>query len=177
MAFPERLRTERLVLHRWAAPAHTAALIALNAQPAAVRFLNAGVPYSPAESERQSARFAEHWSTFGFGLWAIEADGRVVGFAGVCHPRWFPAHAHEVEAAWRLDPSAWGRGYATEAGRAALEAAFTHLELDHVSAFIDEGNDASVAVARRLGLSLDHRVADPEGPGTLMVYRAYAPGG
>jgi len=126
------------------------------------------------QSEQQSARFAEHWSTFG--LWAVEAEGRVVGFTGVRHPRWFPAYAHEVEVAWRLDPSAWGNGYATEAGRAALEAAFTHLELAHVSAFIDEGNDASVAVARPLGLSLDHLVADPEGPGALMVYRTYAPG-
>src|SRR5215207_4501054 len=114
MAIPERLRTERLVPHRWTVPAHTAALTALNAQAAAVRFLNAGVPYPPAESERQSVRFAEHWSTFGFGLWAVEAEAGIVGFAGVCHPRWFPAYAYEVEVAWRLDPAAWGNGSATE---------------------------------------------------------------
>ena len=166
--FPSDFVTERLVLHRWAAPAHTAALTALNAQPETVRFLNAGVPYTPAESERQSARFAEHWSTFGFGLWAIEAQGRIVGFTGVCHPRWFPAYAHEVEAGWRLRPVGLGprlrdRGRVGPRSRPRSRT----CELAHVSAFIDDGNDASVAVARRLGLSLDHLVADPDGTGTL----------
>ena len=90
-----------------------------------------------AESERQSVRFADHWSAFGFGLWALEADDRT--------------------------------------GRAALEAAVTYLELEQVSAFIDAGKDASAAVAHRLGMSLDHIIASPDGPGLLLVWRIYAP--
>jgi RimJ/RimL family protein N-acetyltransferase len=170
MAFPELVTTDRLVLRRWRAPEHTLALAAVNAEPAAVRFLNGGVPYTVEESAAQSERFAAHWDSHGFGLWAIEAEGAVVGFTGVCHPGWFPAYAHEVEAGWRLHPSAWGKGFATEAGAAALEAAFAHLALDRVLALIDEGNDASVGVATRLGLRLDHTVADPHGPGALHVY-------
>jgi RimJ/RimL family protein N-acetyltransferase len=170
MAFPELVTTDRLVLRRWRAPEHTPALAAVNAEPAAVRFLNGGVPYTADETAAQSERFAAHWLTHGFGLWAIEADGAVVGFTGVCHPGWFPAYAHEVEAGWRLHPRAWGRGFATEAAQAALAAAFAHLDLDRVLALIDEGNDASVAVATRVGMRLDHTVADPHGPGTLCVY-------
>src|SRR5687767_824116 len=120
MAFPELVTTDRLVLRRWRAPEHTPALAAVNAEPRAVRFLNAGVPYTREESAAQSERFAAHWATHGFGLWAVEAEGTVVGFTGVCHPGWFPAYSHEIEAGWRLHPSVWGRGYATEAGRAAL---------------------------------------------------------
>ena len=171
MAFPERVVTERLVLHRWDAGAHTSALTALNARPEAVRFLNAGVPYTAEESARQSARFGDHWNAHGFGLWALEADARVVGFTGVCHPRWFPAYVHEVEIAWRLHPSAWGNGFATEAGRAAVSAAVAHLELDRLVAFIDPGNDASTAVASRLGFSLQETVPAPGGPVELWELR------
>ncbi|MGH9186746.1 MAG: GNAT family N-acetyltransferase [Acidimicrobiales bacterium] len=37
-----------------------------------------------------------------------------------------------VEVGWRLDPRWWGRGLATEGGRAALEYAFETLNLDEV---------------------------------------------
>jgi RimJ/RimL family protein N-acetyltransferase len=165
MAFPEHVVTERLVLHRWGGgTVHASALAELNARPEAVRFLNAGVPYTPEESAGQSARFAEHWHAHGFGLWAVEAHRRIVGFTGVCHPRWFPAFVHEVEIGWRLHPSAWGNGYATEAGRAAVDAAFAHLDLDRVLAFIDPGNDASTAVAVRLGFAQQELVDAPGGP-------------
>jgi RimJ/RimL family protein N-acetyltransferase len=53
---------------------------------------------------------------------------------------------------YRFAPAAWGRGLATELGRAALDAA---VRLDpHVAviAWIDPGNTAPARVAERLGL-------------------------
>jgi RimJ/RimL family protein N-acetyltransferase len=64
-----------------------------------------------------------------------------------------------VEVGWRLDPSAWGHGYATEAAVAALEGAFTTLGLAEVYSCPQADNPASVRVAERLGLRLD-RVVD-----------------
>ena len=170
MAFPALVRTERLVLHRWRAPLHTEVLAAVNADPRAVRFLNRGVPFSHEASAAQSERFAAHWDRFGFGLWAVEAAGDVVGFTGACHPLWFPAYAHEVEVGWRLHPSAWGHGYATEAGRAAVGAALEHLELARVIACIDPGNRPSIAVAQRLGMEAREMVADPYDGGDMAIY-------
>ena len=46
----------------------------------------------------------------------------------------------------------WGRGLATEGGRAALEHAFGPLGLDRVISIIDPGNAASLRVAEKLGL-------------------------
>ena len=58
----------------------------------------------------------------------------------------------DVEIGWHLHPDSWGRGYATEAARAALRR-----ELDagapEVFAVIREGNERSVAVAERLGMT------------------------
>ena len=49
-------------------------------------------------------------------------------------------------------PRHWGRGYATEAGRALLRHGFVTLGLAELHAVVEEPNAASHAVARRIGL-------------------------
>jgi RimJ/RimL family protein N-acetyltransferase len=169
--------TARLRLSRWDPALHTPALEAINASPEAVRYLNDGVPYSAVETAAQSARLAAHWREHGFGLWAaiVAASGEVIGFAGLSHPLWFPDRAVDVEVGWRLHPSAWGNGYATEAGRAALESAWAELGLERVIAVIDPANAASIAVAERLGMTREERVAHPQRPGSVNLYVASPP--
>jgi RimJ/RimL family protein N-acetyltransferase len=58
----------------------------------------------------------------------------------------------EVEVGWHLHPDHWGHGYATEAAQGALDRAWAHA-LPAVHAVVRPGNTASVAVARRLGMS------------------------
>jgi RimJ/RimL family protein N-acetyltransferase len=169
--------TPRLRLSRWEPALHTPALEALNAFPEAVRYLNDGVPYTPAESAAQSARFAAHWEAHGFGLWAasVTATDEVIGFVGLSHPLWFPELADQVEVGWRLHPHAWGNGYATEGGRAALASAWTELGLERVIAVIDPANVPSIAVASRLGMERGERVPHPQRPGSVDVYVAVPP--
>jgi RimJ/RimL family protein N-acetyltransferase len=169
--------TSRLRLSRWDPALHTGALEAINALPEAVTYLNDGVPYTPAETAAQSARFAAHWDQHGFGLWAatVVATGEVIGFVGVCHPLWFPELAQQVEVGWRLHPKAWGNGYATEAGRAALQSAWSELALERVIAVIDPGNAPSIAVAERLGMTCEKRMPHPQRPGSVDTYVAVPP--
>lgn len=58
----------------------------------------------------------------------------------------------EIEIGWHLARHTWGRGYATEMGRALLDAAFTIARLDHINALVDENNHASARVCERLGM-------------------------
>jgi len=166
------ITTDRLELSRWDPLRHGPGLTALNARPDAVRYLNDGIPYSPAESAAQSARLAAHWERHGFGLWGatLRATGEVIGFVGIAHPLWFPAKAHEVEVGWRLHPAFWGHGYATEGGRAALGAASRHLDLTRIIAVIDPRNTPSIAVATRLGLTLEESLAHPQRPDAVDIY-------
>jgi RimJ/RimL family protein N-acetyltransferase len=169
--------TARLTLSRWDTARDTQALEAINAVPDAVRYLNDGVPYTPAETAAQSARFAAHWERYGFGLWsaAVSATSERIGFVGLSHPVWFPSRITEVEVGWRLAPAAWGHGYATEGGRAALAVAWGELGLSRVIAVIDPGNAPSIAVATRLGMVWEERVPHPQRPGSVDIYVAVPP--
>jgi ribosomal-protein-alanine N-acetyltransferase len=60
--------------------------------------------------------------------------------------------AEELEIAYRLDPSYWGRGIATEAARAVRDHAFDDLQLSHVISLIHPENTASRRVAEKNGM-------------------------
>jgi RimJ/RimL family protein N-acetyltransferase len=94
------------------------------------------------------------WELRGTGQWALVelATGTFVGRAGMHHPE--RADWPGIEIGWALHPAHWGRGYATEAGAAAVEYAFAHHGVDEVFSVILPDNAASQAVARRLGFRL-----------------------
>ena len=94
------------------------------------------------------------WELRGTGQWALEdlATGAFVGRAGMHFPE--RADWPGIEIGWALHPNHWGKGYATEAGAAAVEYAFAHHDVDALYSVILPENAASQAVARRLGFTL-----------------------
>jgi len=112
------------------------------------------------ESDAAVARINEHFDRHGFGMWAIELPGVTpfIGFVGLAVPR-FKAHFTPcVEIGWRLAVEHWGRGYATEAARAALDFGFENLHLDEIVSFTVPANLRSRRVMERLGMT--HSPAD-----------------
>jgi RimJ/RimL family protein N-acetyltransferase len=108
---------------------------------------------SDAFADMIEAHFARH----GFGLWAVEAPGQVefAGFVGLAVPR-FEAHfTPAVEVGWRLAAEWWGRGYATEAARAAVRFGFIEAGLSEIVSFTAPANEPSRAVMRRIGMTHD----------------------
>jgi len=92
----------------------------------------------------------------GWGFWALEErGGPLVGGAGLFPEAW---EGPEVELAYHVVPSASGRGYATEAARALLDAAWRETDLDRVVAFAFEANVASTRVMQKAGMRFDGRV-------------------
>lgn len=76
----------------------------------------------------------------------------VIGFAGplLCSV----LGALDYEIGFVLARHAWGRGYASEIGRAQIEYGFTKLGLDRVLAQVSPENAASIRVLERLGMQL-----------------------
>jgi ribosomal-protein-alanine N-acetyltransferase len=148
------LSTERLLLRRWRRQDRSP-FAAMNADPEVMEQFPARLTRteSDALADQIEAGFAAH----GFGLWAVEvqATGEFIGFTGLSVPS-FEAHfTPAVEIGWRLARPAWGRGYASEAARRALRAAFDDYGLPEVVSFTSITNVRSRAVMRRIGMTHD----------------------
>jgi [ribosomal protein S5]-alanine N-acetyltransferase len=143
------LRTERLVLRPVTAGDH-AALLAHWTQPDVRRFLFDGAALSAAEVAETIEESIRDFAARGFGIWLIEL-GSAAGLVGTAGLR--PLEESGLEIFYSLAPGAWGHGYATEAARAVVEYGLGPLALPEVLAEVDEGNAASVAVVKRLGMT------------------------
>jgi RimJ/RimL family protein N-acetyltransferase len=104
-----------------------------------------------AEIEEWVGRAEDEWAERGHGRVTL-LDREDGGFLGRCGLKWWPEFS-EVEVGWVLTPAARGRGIATEAGRACVEWGFRDFPLPYVTAYIAPDNNASIAVARRLGMT------------------------
>jgi [ribosomal protein S5]-alanine N-acetyltransferase len=158
------LTTERLVLRPVTAGDH-AVLVAHWTQPEVRRFLFDGAALSAAEVAETIGESIRDFAVGGYGVWLIQEAEQVgfggpepndpgpigPGLAGTAGLR--PLENLGLEIFYSLAPALWGRGYATEAARAVVAHALGPLRLPEVLAEVDEGNAASVAVVKRLGMT------------------------
>lgn len=161
------LETERLVL-RYQQPSDVAFLVELWADPRVTRYLG-----GPREREwlrsvfEETARdpYAERYD-----LWPlIEAEsGELVGHCGLLDKE--VEGRAEIELTYVLASPAWGRGYATEIGRALKRYAFEEMGGERLIALIEPGNTASERVAVKVGMQFVREVVRPGGE----VRRLYA---
>lgn len=120
--------------------------------PEVMRFIGDGAVRDRVYYADLVRRQQELVENTGLCLFSVVVRGQVVGFAGV-HPwshGWGPTGS--LEAGWRLGRRFWGHGYATAAARAAVDLA-REQRLERLLSMIQAGNTASVAVARRLGMT------------------------
>lgn len=142
------VRTRRLEL-RPLVPDDAPAYAAMRYHPEVARWLLPAAGDTLDAARAGIARFAAGWRERGYGPWGVFHDGRLVGQAGLNFVPEFEA----TEVLWSLHPNAWGHGFATEAGGAAIAFGFGTLGLPLIFAVTRPDNRASQAVMRRLGLS------------------------
>lgn len=175
----QSLTTERLVLRRWT-NSDRAPFAELNADAEVMRFFPSTL--NREESDALVDRIEAGFRDNGFGLWAVEAEGRFAGFTGLNRTTFDTPMGPHVEIGWRFARWAWGKGLATEAARTALADGFERLGFAEVFSFTTESNAPSERVMRRIGmvrrpdLDFDH----PNTPGWWgahhIVYRIDASG-
>jgi RimJ/RimL family protein N-acetyltransferase len=122
----------------------------MSADPEVMRFIGDGRPLDRGQSWREVALHIGHWALRGYGQWALERkeDGLSLGRAGLSNPPGWPG----LEVGWKLAKQAWGYGYATEAGQAAVEWTWANLDAPRLISLIQPGNVRSERVAERLGM-------------------------
>jgi RimJ/RimL family protein N-acetyltransferase len=129
---------------------------ALYADPEVTRLMGNGETWDRGRAWRHMAFAVGHWQLEGFGPWVVEekASGTFLGIIGFWEPATWPG----FELAWHLARRHWRKGYATEAGRAALAHAFLVWQREHVISLINPKNLPSIRVAERIGERLEGRL-------------------
>ena len=133
--------------------------VALTADPDTMRYWAPGGPFGRDEAERNFAASLERIRKHGFGRrWIVRKEnGAGMGFT---ETKYFghscdDVSPDEVEIGWMLTPSAWGQGYATEAGNAICDEAFDRLKLESIVAEHHPANAASRRIMEKLGMAFE----------------------
>ena len=97
-----------------------------------------------------------HWHMRGFGIWGIEekTSGELIGRIGLQ----FLDSFDDVELVWMLAKSAWGKGFASEGARAAIDYGLITLALPRIAAVIRQENKPSIRLAERLGMEMEKEI-------------------
>jgi 3-dehydroquinate dehydratase/shikimate dehydrogenase len=143
--------TERLLLRQWREE-DLAPFAKLNADPRVMEYF-LGLK-TREESDASVKLMSNHIDRCGWGFWAASLiqTGEFIGFIGLEDVYFKAAFTPAVEIGWRLAFEHWGKGYATEGAKAALQYGFERLHLKDVVSFTATGNIRSRAVMERIGM-------------------------
>ncbi|HEY7689538.1 MAG TPA: GNAT family N-acetyltransferase [Dongiaceae bacterium] len=158
------LTTERLLL-RERIVSDIPAYLAMDSDPLVMRYVGDGsVPDPVAHAVRIRQRIAEG-SGNGVYVWSVFERDPPGGFLGCALLSPEPA-LRQIELAYRFNRGAWGRGFATEAGRACLAYGFRELGLGEIVALAYPENAASQRVLAKLGFKI---IGEHAAYGTTLV--------
>jgi RimJ/RimL family protein N-acetyltransferase len=141
------IETDRLFL-RMFCPEDLDELARMFSDPDVMRYVGDGQPVNREEAYKALQSIIKHWQTHGFGRWAAvdKQTKEFVGFGGLRSLFGTP------EVVYHLAPAHWGKGLATELGRASLRFGFEDRQFDRIVAIAKPLNSASVHVMEKLGM-------------------------
>jgi RimJ/RimL family protein N-acetyltransferase len=154
--------TPRLLI-RPLTPADADGLLAYRSLPDICRY----VPFEPQTRDELLERIASRWTRT-----ELTGEGQVLilgvqvrdtgVLAGDVMLAWQSQEHASGEIGYVFNPDLSGRGYATEAADALLRLGFEGLGLHRIIARIDERNEPSARLARRLGMRQEARLVENE---------------
>lgn len=128
--------------------------VALWSDPAVVRY-TIGDPSPPQRTWIRILAYRGHWALLSYGYWAVEekTSGSYVGELGFADFKRdiVPSIDGMPELGWALVPQFHGKGYATEALRAAVAWGDDHFAQRQTVCIIHRDNHRSFRVAAKLG--------------------------
>ena len=160
----ENIKTDRLLLRR-PTEGDIAQYIEIMTKPEVTRYLGSGTPLPRERADegvgRLLAMFESAWDG-GHGVFAVveSASSKIIGYCGIR-----PIPDGRIEILYGYDPSAWGKGYATEAGKAVLVYGKENFGITELIAMSYPQNKGSIAVIEKLGFE---RVGEEEHFGKML---------
>ena len=140
--------TQRLILRKLTLD-DAESFYRLNGNPEVVRYTG-NKAFDSIESARSFLGNYIDYESHGYGRWAVihNEDGRFLGWCGL---KWHQAGF--VDLGYRFFQEEWGHGYATESAQASLDLGFGTFALDEIIGRVAPGNEASIRVLEKLGMT------------------------
>lgn len=147
----DTIETERLTLRQFK-DTDTSALYEIMRKPGVMYAWGHGFTFE--ETQKWLARQQTRYQHNGLGYMAVilKDNGALIGQAGLLDN--VIEGQPVTEIGYIFDDAVWGNGYATEAAKALVQAAFNKLGIDKLYCTMRPENMPSVKVAERLGFQL-----------------------
>lgn len=147
---PDNIPTARLLLRRWR-KSDWEAFAMQGANPEVMRY------FASTRTREQCDEQADYFSRYleeGIGPWIVELPGEAefIGIVGFWRAADFLPMAPGIELGWRLNAPYWGRGFAIEAARAAIDDLFRRTDIDAFFAITATVNLPSRRALQKLGM-------------------------
>ena len=154
------IETERLIL-RELRTTDLEGMFELDSNPEVHKYLGNKPIKEKAESEKMIESVRKQYKERGIGRFAVieKASGNFTGWSGIRLNTEYNMNGFTTyyDVGYRFIPRYWGKGYATESGKAAVNYAFHVLKLPELYATTEIGNQASHHALLKIGL---HYVED-----------------
>ncbi|AIF81567.1 N-acetyltransferase GCN5 [endosymbiont of Acanthamoeba sp. UWC8] len=148
------IETERLILRTWS-DEDAKAYFDINQDPKVVEFL----PHKLTMQQVKDfiSAMNDQYKKNNYTLFAAELKEtkELIGFIGLGYTDWQAAFTPCTEIAWRLSSLHWGKGYATEGAKAALNYGFYRCGLKEIVSFTVPMNKRSIRVMEKIGMQHD----------------------
>jgi ribosomal-protein-alanine N-acetyltransferase len=82
------------------------------------------------------------------GACVLKSNFEIIGFTGLN-----PYLPKGPELEWQFGVPYWGNGYATEIGKAVIEAAFASTDIERIYGMVNPQNRASMRVMEKIGMT------------------------
>jgi [ribosomal protein S5]-alanine N-acetyltransferase len=149
------IETERLLL-RDLRMEDGPGMFELSSDPLVLKYLGEQPLTSVQHAEEIIADIQQQYTDHGIGRWAAieKSTGNFIGWSGlkfITDVENNRSHFHDV--GFRLMPRYWGKGYATESGRAAIQYGFREMQLQEIIGMCFTENLASRRSLEKCGLT------------------------
>jgi RimJ/RimL family protein N-acetyltransferase len=148
------LETERLIL-RDILPKDEEAFFEMDSKPEVHIYLG----NNPVTNRDQIKEVIQHvrqqYEENGIGRWAVieKESGNFIGWSGLkLITEYENKHINFYDVGYRLHPTYWGKGYATESAKAALAYGFNELKINDIYGIAHIENKASRHALEKCGL-------------------------
>ena len=149
------IETERLLL-RELRTTDLEGMFKLDANPNVHRYLGNKPIKTKAEAKKILDSVKQQYADRGIGRFAVieKATGDFIGWSGIRLNTEYNMNGFTkyYDVGYRLIERYWGKGYATESGKAAVDYAFKVMKLPVLYATTEAGNQASHKALLKIGL-------------------------